>query len=194
VSRIKENFGKLDSYQANFRIVAQKRGKTIHQKGIIKYKASNKLFVEFHQPMGQKIVSNGKKMWIYIPSMNVVAEQDLKSDTTFFSSTKSGLTRLFKKYHYRFASKEQPEAQANGTKYYTLILKQKESRSGFRNMKLWVTESYFIIRASGETSTGKKVDITFSNVKKNVTLPSGIFKFDIPARARVIRNPMISED
>jgi outer membrane lipoprotein carrier protein len=195
VDNIKANFGKIDTYQADFTIVSEKLGKATQQTGTIKYKANNKLCIEFSQPQGQKIVSNGKTMWIYIPSMNVVAEQDLNPDSGIFTSgTKSGLTWLFSKYHYRFASKEQPESQDDGTKRYTLILKQKESRSGFRSMKLWVTERYFIVRAQGETSTGKKVDIRFTSLKTNVSMPGGIFKFDIPARARVIKNPMISEE
>jgi outer membrane lipoprotein carrier protein len=195
VDNIRSSFGKIETYQADFTIVSEKMGKTVQQKGIIKYKANNKLSIEFSQPFGQKIVSNGKTMWIYIPSMNVVAEQDLNSDTGIFASgTKSGLSWLFSKYHYRFASKDQPERLDDGTKRYTLILKQKESRSGFRSMKLWVSERYFIVRAQGETSTGKKVDISFSDLKTNISIPGGDFKFDIPAHARVIKNPMISEE
>ncbi|HPL17518.1 MAG TPA: outer-membrane lipoprotein carrier protein LolA [Spirochaetota bacterium] len=195
VDNIKSNFGKLDSYQANFTIMSDKGGRTNQQTGTIKYKAHNKLCIEFSQPYGQKIVSNGKTMWIYIPSMNVVAEQDLNSESGIFTTgSRSGLNWLFSKYHYRFASKEQPETQDDGTKRYTLILKQKESRSGYRKMKLWVLERYFIVRAQGETSTGKKVDIKFSELKTNVSLPNGIFKFDVPSRARVIKNPMISEE
>ncbi|MBN2160646.1 MAG: outer membrane lipoprotein carrier protein LolA [Spirochaetes bacterium] len=195
VDNIKKTFGKIDSYQANFSILSEKAGKTIRQTGTIKYKSNNKLRIEFTQPYGQKIISNGKMMWIYIPSMNVVAEQDLDSESNIFApGTRTGLTWLFSKYHYRFASKEQPETMDDGTKRYTLILKQKESRSGYRTMKLWVSERYFIVRAEGETSTGKKVDITFSNLKTNVDLPNGIFKMDIPAQARVIKNPMITEE
>jgi len=128
--------------------------------------------------------------------MNVVAEQDLKSDSgsIFSSGTKIGLRRLFFKYHYRFASKEQPEPQTDGSKKYTLLLKQKESRSGFRTIKLWVSEDFIISKAFGETSTGKKVTIEFSKIKTDINLPNGIFRFNIPPRARVIKNPMISEE
>ncbi len=79
VGNIKESFGAIETYQANFAILSEKLGKTTRQTGIIKYKANNKLHIEFTQPQGQKIVSNGKMMWIYSPSMNVVAEQDLDS-------------------------------------------------------------------------------------------------------------------
>ncbi|MBN1497977.1 MAG: outer membrane lipoprotein carrier protein LolA [Spirochaetes bacterium] len=195
VDDIKKNFGSIDSYQANFSILTEKNGKTTRQTGTIKYKANNRLSIEFSQPYGQKIVSNGKTMWIYIPSMNVVAEQDLDPESGIFTAgTRNGLNWLFSKYHYRFASKEQPEVQNDGTKRYTLILKQKESRSGYRKMKLWANERYFIVRAQGETSTGKKVDITFTDLKTNISMPNGIFKMDIPSQARVIKNPMISEE
>ena len=194
VGKVKKRFSGIGSYQANFKIVSDKMGKKIHQSGIIKYKSSDKLFVEFHSPHGQKIVSNGDMMWVYIPSMNVVAEQNLQSSSGIFSSgTKSGLNRLFSKYHYRFASKKQPEKIKN-EKYYTLLLKQRETRSGFRKIKLWISEKYFIVRAKGETSTGKKIDIKFSKIQTNLDFPNGIFKFDMPARARVIKNPMISEE
>ena len=80
--------------------------------------------IRFFKPYGQKIVSDGKMMWIYIPNMNVVAEQDLKSNKGLFGpSTKTGLNRLFSKYHYRFMSKKQPEQLDDGTKAYTLLLK-----------------------------------------------------------------------
>ena len=195
VNKIKKKFNGISSYQADFKIVSDKMGKKSYQSGVIKYKSSDRLLIEFHSPMGQKIVSNGDMMWIYIPSMNVVAEQNLGSDSGLFSSgTRSGLNRLFSKYHYRFASKDQPEKNKSGEKYYTLILKQKETRSGFRKIKLWVSEEYIITRAEGETSTGKVIDIAFSKIQTGVDLPNGIFKFDMPARARLIKNPMISEE
>jgi len=195
VKKVKKKFGETGTYQASFSILTEKMGKKKRQSGIVKYKSSNRLLILFTSPQGQKIISNGKMMWLYIPSMNIVAEQDLRYDSGIFSSgTKDGLNRLFSKYHYRFASSDQPEKMKDGTKLYTMLLSQKESRSGYRKMKLWISEDYFIVRAVGETSTGKKVDIKFSNIKTGISLPNGIFKMDIPARARVIKNPMISEE
>ena len=196
VKKIKKRFSEIDSYQANFKIVSEKFGSKAYQQGLLKYKASNKILVEFHKPYGLKVISNGETMWIYIPSMNVVAEQDLKADynTIFFSGTKSGLRRLFSKYHYRFATKEQPEKQPDGTRKYTLLLNQRESRSGFRTLKLWVQEDYLITKAHGESTTGKSIAIEFSNIKIGVNLPNGIFKFDIPSKARIIKNPIVSEE
>lgn len=195
VNSVKKNYASLGSYQANFSIVSDKGGKKQTQTGILRFKSSDKLLMEFIQPSRQKIVSNGQMMWIYIPSMNVVAEQDLMTNSGLFSSgTEAGLNRLFSKYHYRFASKVEPEVMKDGSKMYTLVLKQKESRGGYKTINLWISENFFIQKAEGYTSSGKKVEITLSDIKTNVDLPNGIFKFDIPATARVIKNPMISEE
>lgn len=195
VNSVKKNYSSLDSYQASFSILSVKGEKKISQSGILRFKSSDKLLMEFSMPSRQKIVSDGKMMWIYIPSMNVVAEQDLMSGSGLFASgSEAGLNRLFSKYHYRFASKDEPEVMKDGSKMYTLVLKQKESRGGYKTINLWITENYFIQKAEGFTSSGKKVEITLSDIKTNVDLPNGIFKFDIPATARVIKNPMISEE
>jgi len=195
VNNIKKNYSKLESYQANFSILSDKGGKKNNQSGILRFKSSDKLLMEFIQPSRQKIVSDGKMMWIYIPSMNVVAEQDLRSGSGLFTAgSEAGLNRLFSKYHYRFASKDEPETMKDGSKMYTLVLKQKESRGGYKTINLWISESFFIQKAEGFTSSGKKVEITLSDIKTNVDLPNGMFKFDIPATARVIKNPMISEE
>jgi outer membrane lipoprotein-sorting protein len=195
VKKVQEKFASFETYQANFSIISDKMDKKKVQQGVISYKASNKLLVNFTTPPGQKIVSDDKTMWIYIPSMNVVAQQDLKNDSGVFSvQSKTGLRRLFSKYHYRFDGKEQPAVQSDGSKQYTIFLKQKESRSGFSTMKLWVSEDYVIVRAEGETSSGKKVSISFSQIKTGIDLPNGMFKFDVPGQARVIKNPMIAEE
>jgi outer membrane lipoprotein carrier protein len=194
VTKVRKKFSKVDSYQANFSITSKRGRKVNRQTGVLKYKSPNKLLIEFYSPRDQKIVSDGKMMWIYIPSMNVVAQQDLKSDTGLFGSgTRSGLRRLFSKYHYRFLSKKQPEETPQGT-FYTLFLKQKESRSGFKTLKLWINSDYMISKAQGETTTGKTITIDLSKINTQVNHPTGIFRFSVPARARVITNPMIAEE
>jgi outer membrane lipoprotein carrier protein len=196
VKKVKKKFSDMESYQADFKIVSEKMGNKSNKNGRITYKAADKMLIEFINPSGQRIVSDGKRMWIYIPSLNVVAEQDLKSDSAslFSSATGSGLKRLFSKYHYRFASKNQPEKQTDGSMQYTLLLKQRESRSGFRTINLWISEDFLIKKAVGESSTGKKIEINFTNIKSNIELSNGIFQFDIPSQAKIIKNPLISEE
>ena len=196
VKSIKKRYADIECYSADFKIVIDKGGKKTVQQGTVKSKFPSKLLVDFTLPYGQKIVSADKMMHIYMPSLNVVAEQEVTTEdgSIFSSGTKNGLKRLFNKYHYKFDSKDQPVQDTDGKKYYTLSLKQKESRSGYRTLRLWITEDYLIKKVSGETAAGKKVDIEFSNIKTNENFSNGIFKFEAPSQARVIHNPMIAEE
>jgi len=195
VKKIKFKFKELKSYQAEFKIISEKMGEEKHQKGEVKYQAPDKFLLNFHKPYGQKIIAKDHKMWIYIPTMNVVAEQDLDSKSgLILTGSKSGLDRLFSKFHYQFASKTQPEKQKDGSKKYTLLLKQRESRNGFRTIKLWVSEEFLITKAQGKTSSRKEIEISFSKIKTNLQFKTGLFTFDIPSKARVIKNPMILEE
>ncbi len=100
VKKIRQRFGEVESYQASFRIVSDKAGKKSQQSGMVRYKSPDRMLVEFDQPPGQKIITTGSTMWVYIPSMNVVAEQDLKSqsESIFGTGSRSGLPRLLTKY------------------------------------------------------------------------------------------------
>ena len=192
VKQIKKTFADIESYQANFVMVSDRMGKRQNQSGTIWYMAPHYLRIDFDVPYGQKIVSDGKQVWIYIPSINVVAEQDLNS-SMFAIGTGSGLNRLFSKYHYKFDGKEQPRVE-NNNKYYVLFLKRKETRSGFRTIKLWVNEQYFITKAAGETANGKNITIEIKNINTKIDLKKGFFKYDPPSNARIIKNPMLAEE
>ena len=196
VDEVKKKYASFEGMSADFVIESEKGGKKTVRSGTLKSKFPNYLMVDFFSPAGQKIVSDGRVMWLYIPSLNVVAEQDLKDDESgiFSSNSRTGLQRLFKKYHYKFAQKEQPFIDADGKKYYLIDLQQKESRSGFKTMKIWIDEKYMITRAEGVTSAGKTVKIRFSKIDTSKDFQKGIFKMDKPASARVIKNPMLSEE
>ncbi|MFW5808239.1 MAG: outer membrane lipoprotein chaperone LolA [Spirochaetota bacterium] len=196
VKEVKERFADVESYSASFTIRSTKGSDSTVQSGTVRSLKPNMLRVDYTSPTSQKVVSNGERMWIYIPSLNVVAEQDLKEDntTTFSTSSAVGLKRLFRKYHYKFASKDQPKRLEDGKNYYTLDLKQKERRSGYKTLRLWVNEDYLITRAEGETSSGKTVVIEFSNINLSANLNKSMFTFEVPSNARTIKNPMISEE
>ncbi|HPK44112.1 MAG TPA: outer membrane lipoprotein carrier protein LolA, partial [Spirochaetota bacterium] len=93
----------------------------------------------------------------------------------------------------RFDGKEQPREESNN-RYYVLFLKQKETRSGFRTLKLWVNEQYFITKAYGETASGKNITLEIKNVTTKIDVKKGFFKFDPPSNARIIKNPMLVEE
>ena len=196
VKKIKDRYAGIECLTTEFTMESDKGGRKTTRSGLIRTRYPNYLMVDFYSPAGQKIVSDGDTLWMYIPSMNIVAEQDLKDDEggLFSSNSRTGLQRLFTRYHYKFAQKEQPSAGPDGKKYYSIFLQQKESRSGYRTIRIWVDENYYVTRAEGETSAGKKVRISFNKIQTDKEYPKGIFKLDKPASARVVKNPMLAEE
>jgi len=64
---------------------------------------------------------------------------------------------------------------------------ESELKVKFRQSKLETAKTNIL-------SAGKKVEIDFTNIRTDIDLPNGIFKFEPPSRVRVIKNPMISEE
>jgi len=195
VKKIKDNFSKLNSYQAEFTILNERKDQKRYTKGTSYFKKGGKVNFSFTSPQNDVIISNGKKMWVYIKRLNAVAVQDLKGQdsgkgilTGTFSD--AGVITLFNRYHYSFDSVEQPVI-INKSRYYKLNLKEKVATGGFSEMKVYVdAETFFITKIEAEAPAGKKVTLTLSNVQYNVELPNSLFQFNIEDNMKVVENAL----
>jgi outer membrane lipoprotein-sorting protein len=194
VKKVKDNFNKLNSYQAEFTILTERKDQKKYTKGTAYFKKGGKVNFSFTSPVNDVIVSNGKKMWVYIKRLNAVAVQDLKSQdadkgiTGAFSD--AGVITLFNRYHYSFDSVEQP-VLVNKTLYYKLNLKEKVATGGFSEMKVYVdAETFFITKIEANAPAGKKVTLTLSNVEYDVELPNSLFQFNIEDNMKVVENAL----
>ncbi|EMN88459.1 LolA family protein [Leptospira weilii] len=201
VKQVKKKFNDLNSYKANFQIQTVSNRKNKNMKGVCLYKKGGRIRYQFSDPSGDEIVSDGKTLYIYIARLNAVGKQDLtlnksnKSGPIFSSFTDEGLSRIFRKYHYKFDSIEQPQTSSkDGRKYFVLNLEQREKIGGFETMLLYVdAETYFIQKAVASDGRGKETTVEFSNLEINPDLEDGQFNFHIGGNAKIINNPLVSE-
>ncbi len=201
VKQVKKKFSDLSSYKADFQIQTVSNKKSKNMKGICLYKKGGRIRYQFSDPSGDEIVSDGKTLYIYIARLNAVGKQDLtlnksnKSGPIFSSFTDEGLSRIFRKYHYKFDSIEQPQTSSkDGRKYFVLNLEQREKIGGFETMLLYVdAQTYFIQKAVASDGRGKETTIEFSNLETNPDLEDGQFNFHIGGNAKIINNPLVSE-
>lgn len=194
VKKIKENFYKLDSYQAEFTILSERKDQKKYTKGNAYFKKGGKVNFSFTNPSNDVIISNGKKMWVFIKRLNAVAVQDLKDPGSGKSLagnlTDAGVITLFNRYHYSFDSADQP-VTINKEKYYKLNLKEKVATGGFSEMKVYVdAQTYFITKMEANAPAGKKVTLTLSNVQYNIELPNSLFQFNIEDNMKVVENAL----
>ena len=171
------------------------------QKEFVFIKSQGKIRYDFLSPVRDEIVSNGKFLWIYLRKSRVVGVQSLKNskvknDKLLYTS-KSSLKRLFRKYHYKFNSIEQPRliSKNDDRKYFVLLLEQREKVGGYEKIILYVNASnYFIQRAISYDGRGKQVTFVLSNVKFNLEVEEQVFNYKIPKDVKTVKNPLVTEE
>ena len=201
VKNIKEVYGKLEGYSASFNITTKFNKNVKVMKGDVLYKNPGMIKYTFNVPQGDEIVSNGKTLWIYIKSINAVGKQDLtldkknRSGRIFGSGTAVGLTRLFRKYHYKFNSINQPQLDPeDGRQYFVLAMDQREKTGGYEKMLLYVDSEDFLIRKTvAVDGRGKETTIQFGNYKLNPDIEAGEFNYHISGNAKIVNNPLVTE-
>ncbi|RKX99345.1 MAG: hypothetical protein DRP55_07425 [Spirochaetes bacterium] len=184
-----EKFKTINDYTANFEWI----NGDAHYKGKIEYKKPDKILLEFEEPKDQKIVSDGKILYIYLPSLRVVVKQTLSEGTEseiLTTQSEKGLYKLFNEYAFSFYDKSTLQ-KFDDTMAYHLKLFQKQPKVGFKKMDIWVSKEGLILQSNGVSPNGLNVSLTFFNIKLNTEVPDYIFDFEIPADAQVIRNIIV---
>ena len=196
--KVIKKFESMKTYTADFFIKTVDGRRTKNMRGKFFYKKPNK--VSFNFASGNRIVSDGKFLWVYIHRLKAVGKQDLtlkkknESNRQIFAGTPGpGLTRLFRKYHYHFDSTEQPRME-EGAKVFVFSMKQAEKIGGYEKILLYVDASTFLIRkAIGTDGDGKVTTIKFSNPGLDVTLDGPVFQYKKPKHVKLINNPLVNE-
>ena len=192
VRDLKKKFSEISTYKAKFIMRVVDGNKNKSSSGIVHYKQAGKVNFSFHKPDGDKIISNGRKMWVYIRRLNAVGVQSLNNDQSniYNAGNYEGLVRLFRRYHYRFDKAEQPRNVLGGS-HYVLALDEKVDSGGFSNITLYVDATKKIIRKMIAISRGgREVALEFKNIELNIELPSSLFTYKIEGNVKVVENPL----
>ena len=151
--------------------------------GSIKFKVPNKLYAEYIQPYSQIIVSNGKKVWFYLPDYNQVSIQSVGrleelmglNLGLFFWASRIGELENYRKEvveeSENYKIKLVPET-GNGVEIILTISKQ-----DWLPVETEVSDSYTVVSTRLE------------NIIKNPEVNNEIFEFKIPLEAQVFESP-----
>jgi len=195
VKKVKETFSTMETMSADFTIKSKEKNNTRITKGKVYYKKNGLVNFTFTQPTGDKIISNGKKLWIFMASLNAVAVQDLDPQKASLYETAgyNGLVNLFNRYHYSFDDTTQPKTRGKSN-YYVFKLREKVSTGGFSEMLLYVDAETFLISGLETIGDNKKIEIAFENVILDQNLPGSLFQYTVEGNTRVVENPLTSEN
>lgn len=198
VREMQKKFKDTKSYQAKFTIDIQENKKNRSSSGVASFQRGGKLNFTFNQPAGDTIISDGKKLWVYVARLRAVGMQDLNTTgkdgkNIYDTASYEGLVRLFQRYHYRFDDSAQPR-QIEGGNYYVLELKEKVSSGGYEKMILYVNpQTYLIERITAFSPSGRQVKLRFSSIELNTDLPASLFQFKGSENIRVVENPLTTD-
>jgi len=181
VREIETVYGRMTDLRADFTQTAFNKSlnQTIPARGTVYLKKGGKLRWEYVEPTPQEIVSDGKKLWVYTPTLNQAnvadAPQALAGPAGSFLA---GLGRLRTEFQVRFLNPAQPK-DADGN--WALDLTPKQPLPTLTRLLLSVDPKNWEIRkAVVHDQFENTVTMRFTKMAVNSGLPERTFTFVAP--------------
>jgi outer membrane lipoprotein carrier protein len=157
--------------------------KTLKETGSVQILKPGRMRWLYTSPQKKQFVSDGRKVYIYVPAdrqviVSDVPQADQATSAVLFLAGKGNLTRDFT---VSFAAGAPADA-------YALKLLPKVKESDYEWLEVVVDKTTFQIRALSFEDKGGRSTFRFSNFKENTGLAEKIFAFKIPAGVDVISN------
>jgi outer membrane lipoprotein-sorting protein len=186
---VSEKYGSVADYSAK---VSIQQGKA-SMDGVLYYKNPNKLRIDFTNPAGQVINSDGKTLTVFLPRYSVAFAQELKKRSeaaVAAMASKQGLNLLKSSYSISYVTGPDPEPLdgAPGEQVVRLKLTWRSGSQAFRQLEIDVSPSLLIRRIVGVTTAQQNIQFDFTSIRTNIGLPENRFDYDSPPTANMIHN------
>jgi outer membrane lipoprotein carrier protein len=180
-------YGRMTDMRADFTQTAFNKSlnQTIPAEGTVYLKKGGKLRWEYREPTPQEIVSDGKTLWVYTPTLNQVnvgpAPEALAGPAGSFLA---GLGRVREHFEVRFLNPAQPR---DGDGNYVLDLTPKQALPTLTRLILSVEPRQWELRkAVIHDQFENTVTMRFSKVAVNSGLADRLFTFVPPKGAATV--------
>jgi outer membrane lipoprotein carrier protein len=193
IAKVQEVYERTEDIRADFEQETGLKswGKTQVARGKVSFKKNGRMSWEYTMPMAQKIISDGKKVWYYIPQDRQVTvyemNQGLQSEIA--SNMILGKGNLKKEFDV-----EMENVPAGEKKYYRLRLKPLKPQAGINRIVLSVDKNSFqVFQTEIIDAFGNSNCIKFSHITVNSHLPDSLFTFIVPEGVEVMTSPKAPE-
>lgn len=181
VREIETVYSRMTDLRADFTQTAFNKSlnQTIPARGTVYLKKGGKLRWEYTEPTPQEIVSDGKKLWVYTPTLNQANVADAPEALAGpAGSFLAGLGRLRTEFQVRFLNPAQPkDAEGN----WALDLTPKQPLPTLTRLILAVDPTNWEIRkAVVHDRFENTVTMRFTKMAVNSGLPERTFTFVAP--------------
>lgn len=192
LNQVSNTYATINDYTAQVTIT---QGNSV-MRGNLVYLSPNLIRIDFYDPRGQVIVSDGKTLTVYVPSYSVVFTQELGKDRNISGlATGQGLRLLKNNYSVAYADSPSPQPLAGTTEMVTTLrLTWKSTGQAFRQIDLAIGANGMIRRITGITVNYRNIQMDFLNVQTNSGIGAGRFQYEPPANANRIHNYLFEPD
>jgi len=181
VREIETVYSRMTDLRADFTQSAFNKSlnQTISARGTVYLKKGGRLRWEYTEPTPQEIVSDGKKLWVYTPTLNQANVADAPEALAGpAGSFLAGLGRLRSEFQVRFLNPAQPK-DAEGS--WVLDLTPKQPLPTLTRLILSVDgKSWEVRKAIVHDQFENTVTMRFTKMAVNSGLPERTFTFVAP--------------
>ena len=174
----------MTALRADFRQELQNTmlGRTTRSAGTLYQREPDRFLMDFSDPEGDLIVSDGRHFWMYFPSVDAKQvvrvprrSQGLDLQAQFIGDV---VERFDATYH--------GTEEVRGRTTHVMTLDPREPL-GYRLLKVWIDDQDHLVRRFELTEENGNVrHMELSDVTVNPTLPDSLFEFTPPADAIIV--------
>ena len=159
-------------------------GRSAKAKGELLVKRPGRVAVRFTEPSGDRIISDGTSVWIYLPTS--APGQVMRASADAAQGTGMDVsTELLTAPRTRFDVADAGAATVNGRATRIVALTPRTARN-YTRARLWIDDADGIVRQLELTeNSGVVRTITFRTIQLNGSIPASAFKFEIPKGVKV---------
>lgn len=160
-------------------------GNRITARGQVLRKSPGLLAITFTDPAGDKIVADGKAVWVYLPSTN--PGQVLKMTAGGSDAARlDPASQLLRNPRARFNVADGGTETVGGRQTRVVLLTPK-GRESFSRAKVWIdTGNSWVRRFEVTEPTGLVRNVTLTSIQPNASVPASAFQFTPPRGVRVV--------
>lgn len=191
VRRAAATYDSLRSLRAEFRQVLEMRvfdpPRRREGEGTWYQRKPSHLRMDFSDPEGDLIVSDGEHLWLYYPSTHPgqVVRTGLASPGRGTPAVDLQ-GRIFRRARSVYSAEHRGMEEVTGRTTHLLELRPREGETEYRKVRVWVdAESCLVRRLEFHDRSQTVRTITLDDLEPDVALPDSLFRFEPPADAEV---------
>ena len=189
MQRAVKAYADLQSVRAEFRqtITNPVTGTNSVSRGVMLRKDPDLLSINFTDPKGDRVVSDGQSLWVYLPSSapGQVIRMSAKASNALAMVDPGGVFLTSPSSRFDMTDGGAATIQGRTTRIVNLV--PKRPNGTFTTAKLWIDSANGYVRQFEVTdANGLKRVVTITTIQPNATIAAPEFRFTPPKNVRVL--------